>query len=73
MEGRTILNRKKGQRVYMLLEHEVTKEQKREYGSVESDEGLWDFVDVRFDAFPSLVTPVLSYYLFDAGADDEPF
>lgn len=64
------MDRKAGTRVYMLLVHEVTKEEKRRWGTVDRDEGLWDYTDVRFDDNPKMVSPVLSYYLFTEGDDE---
>ena len=62
-----MMQRKKGQRVFMELEHEQTKETRRRYGTVESDEiEFWDYTDVRFDDNPAFVSPVLTYYLFEA-------
>jgi len=58
-------NRTKGSRVYMLLVHEVTGEEKKRYGTVDRDDGLWDYTDVRFDDVPAIVQPVLCYYLHD--------
>jgi len=59
-------SRKAGQRVYMLLVHEKTGEEKRRAGTVESDEiEFWDYTTVRFDDFPALAQTVLGYYLFD--------
>ena len=58
------VNRKSGTRVYVLLVHEVTKEEKKRWGTLDRDEGLWDYSDVRFDDNPNMVSPVLSYYLF---------
>lgn len=62
--------RKTGQRVYMLLVNEETKDEKRRWATVDHDEiEGWDYTDVRFDDFPGLVQPVLSYYLHE---DDRP-
>lgn len=58
------MNRKAGERIYLLLEHEQTHEVKRRWGTLDKDEGLWDYSDVRFDDSPGFVVPVLSYYLF---------
>jgi hypothetical protein len=58
--------RKKGERVYLMMVNDQTKEEKQRWGTVESDEiPGWDYTDVRFDDFPGLVQPILSYYLFD--------
>jgi hypothetical protein len=62
----------KGQRVYMLLVHDITGEEKRRMGTVASDdiEG-WDYTDVCFDDIPAFAQPILSYYLFDAKESEE--
>lgn len=65
------MNRKAGTRVYMLLVHEVTHEQKRRWGTLETDEGLWDYSDVRFDDNKNMVSPVLCYYLFTEESEGE--
>lgn len=66
------MNRKAGTRVYLKLVHETTGEQKERWGTVDKDEGLWDYTDVRFDDMPAFVSPILSYYLFseDDGKND---
>lgn len=56
----------------MVLEHEVTGETKRRYGTVESDDiDGWDYTDVRFDEARGFVQPILSYYLFDGGDEEQ--
>lgn len=62
--------RKAGQRVYMLLVNDETKEEKRRPGTVDTDEiEGWDYTDVKFDDFPGLAQPTLSYYLHDEVAN----
>jgi hypothetical protein len=71
-KGRRRMNiqRKKGDRVYALLVHEQTGEERKRWGTVASDEiEFWDYTDVRFDDLPNFIQPVVSWYLFDA--DDE--
>lgn len=59
-------HRKEGQKVYMLLVHEQTKEEKKRFGVVDKDEiEGWDYTDVRFDDMPAFAQPILSYYLYD--------
>lgn len=57
--------RKKGDRVYQMLVHQETGEEKKRYGTVDSDEiEFWDYTDVRFDDSPAFTQAVLSWYLF---------
>lgn len=52
-------------RVYILLVHNVTQEEKRRYGTVQGDPiPGWDYVNVKFDDFPAMSQPILSYYLY---------
>lgn len=56
---------KKGDRVYMLMVHKITGEEKRVYGTVESDESpFWDYIDVAFDDSPKFTQPILGYFLY---------
>ncbi len=61
---------KKGDRVFMLMVHNTTGEEKRVYGTVKSDElPFWDYIDVVFDDAPGFTQPILGYYLY---LDDQP-
>lgn len=66
-----MMERKKGQRVFVKLENYQTGETKQRWGTVERDEiPLWDYTYVVFDDFPNYTTPILSYYLFDENQSD---
>ena len=62
---------KTGERVYMLLVHAETQEERKRFGTVVNDqiEG-WDYVDVAFDDWPNLPQPVLCYYLYREQTDN---
>lgn len=66
------MNRKKGTRVYLKLIHETTKEEKKRWGTLAADEGLWDYSDVFFDDFPNMIQPILCYFLWDDTEHIEP-
>ncbi len=58
--SKSAYGRKKGDRVYMLLVHEITGEEKKRYGTVMSDEiQFWDYTDVAFDDMPKWTQPIL--------------
>lgn len=69
--GREPYARIAGDRVFMEFTHTDTKETKRRWGTVHSDDiQFWDYTAVVFDDTPAMVLPILGYYLFDDDGTD---